>query len=737
MLFSLGVFMVRYRWAVLSLWVLAFLVAGVFAPRLLSELKGGFGRAETESQQALDLLKEELGQEEAVVTVVFSHPSLEASDPEFRNALEDTLAPASELREVVDVITVYNSGNQSLVSTDGHTTHSMLTLAGSLDDGVDVYPKLRGRLHAPEGFELLATGGIAIFSALNEAAEEDLRRSEIVSFPLVLVALGIVFGTLIAAAIPIAMAGIAVTVTMAFVFLLTQAMDVSIFVLNIASFLGIGISIDYTLLVISRFREEMERHDRTGAVGTTMATAGRAILFSGLTTVVGLSGMLLIPFMLFRSLAVGGVTVVLVAVLVALTLVPAILGILGHRVDRLRVLPVGRRRGGVWHDLATWVMRHPIVVAVPVIAFLLVLGSPFLNVRLGAPWASVLPSDSEPRLGWEKLEREFGAGELAPVAVVVQAGEGGVLRPDVVGDLYDWTHTLLDDARVSRIESIVTLDPSISKEQYQRVYQNPGEFRMPELQRALLRLANEDVTLVRVFPREAMFSPETKSLVADLRQAHIAPGLSTLITGATADLEDTIEVMYTYFPWVIVYIIAVTCVILLVLFRSLVLPLKAVIMNAMSIFAAYGALVFVFQEGNLQDLLGFTTSGFVEVSLPIILFSILFGLSMDYEVFLLTRVKEVYDETGDNTRSVALGLERTGRVITSAAMILVLVAAAFTTSDIIIVKALGLGMALAILLDSTLVRALLVPALMRIMGTLNWWAPGFVLRALPRTRAGV
>ncbi|MEK7778155.1 MAG: MMPL family transporter, partial [Chloroflexota bacterium] len=554
--------------------------------------------------------------------------------------------------------------------------------------------------------------------------------------PLVLVALALVFGTLVATALPIAMAILTVVITMALVYLLTQAMEVSVFVLNISTFLGIGIAVDYTLLVVNRFREELPRHGRSEAVGITMSTAGRAILFSGLTTMVGLTGLFFIPLTFFQSLGIGGVAVVLVSVLAVMTLVPAVLAVLGARVNSLRILPASRERPGMWRRVAHGVMRHPILVAVPVIVFLLLLGAPFLGVKVGSGWASVLPPNAEARQGWDVAERELGPGELSSMAIVAQA-PGGILKPETVGALYDFTHRLAQDPRVKRVESIFTLDPSITREQYQQMYSAPPSLLPPQVQAALRSMLADDVTLVRVIPRIPPLSDEARTFIKEIRDQGIGPGVSVMVTGATADIDDTVDIMYRNFPLAILYIVVTTYLVLLVLFRSVILPLKAVIMNALSILASYGALVYIFQQGHLENLLAFRTQGFTETTVPIVMFCILFGLSMDYEVFLLSRIKELYDESGDNTASVALGLERTGRIITSAALILVLVAGAFATSNVVVVKALGVGMAIAILLDATLVRALLVPALMRIMGRWNWWAPRWVQRLLPGQRMAV
>ncbi len=735
MLFRLGIFMVHHRWLVIGLWAAVFLVALPLTPRAVSNLSGGFGRADTESRRALDILEAKLESfREAAIGVVFFHPGLTAYHPDYQRAVETTLASLSTNPGVAQVLTAYNTPRTGLISEDGRTTYAVILLDMEIDEALDIYPELRRELRTPQGFDMWATGGIAIFSDLNRASEEDLRRAEIITFPLVLVALALVFGTLVAAGLPLAMAGLSVTLTLALVYLLSQVMDMSIFVLNIASFLGIGVAIDYTLLVVSRFREELTHRPKEEAVGITLATAGRAILFSGITSVLGLSGLLLFPFMMLRSMGIGGVAVILLSMLIAMTLVPAILGVVGHRINSLSVVRLIPAPQGVWRRLAWAVMRRPLLVAVPVMVGLLLLGIPFLSVRIGAPWASILPDDAEARIGWEFAERELGAGELSPIAIVAQRPEG-VFTPEAIAALFDYTRSLEAIPGVRSVESIVNLytDPPLSLQQYQTMYAAPGGIVAPELREALASLAAPDTTMVRLYTDYSPTSDQAKSLIKELRSGiDIGSGFTTLVTGATADLMDANDTIYRTFPFVILYIIVTIYLALLVLFRSVILPLKAVMMNAMSIFASYGALVFIFQRGHFSSVLGFTAQGSLETTIPIVLFCILFGLSMDYEVFLLSRVKEIYDQTGDNRESVAMGLERTGRIITSAAMILVLVATAFATSEIVVIKAFGVGVAIAVFLDATVVRALLVPALMRLLGDWNWWAPAFIQRILPK-----
>ncbi len=754
---QIGNFAVRFRWPIILFWATLFIITVPFAPRVGSQLKEGFGDAQTESREALDILIEELGATESLIPLAFSSDTLTVDDPRYASEMRKVLATVEEIPEVEAVTTFYNSVSSNLVSDDGRTTLALVYLDLEVDEVLDIFPSLNERVKlagsSSEELEVWAVGGIAIFSDLNEASERDLRRAEAVSLPLVLVALLIVFGGLVAAGLPVAMGAISVSTSLAGLLLLAQVTDMSIFALNIVSFLGLGVAVDYSLLVVSRFREELAR-GRGGeggytagqqgvtpraaarqqvddAVLRTVATAGKALLFSGITSVLGMSGLLLFEFMMLRSIGMGGMLVMVVSFLIAMTLLPAILSVLGHRVDRLSLVRPRREAqgSGFWRRLASWVMRHPFAVSVPLIIFLALLGTPFLGVKIGAPWASILPPDAESRQRGEVLSERMGPGALSPIVVVVQSSED-ILTPGNIGALYDFLQPIQEDPRVERVESLVTLDPSLDRADYQALYASRGIWP-PQVRQLVGEFAAGGTTVVRIYSRFSPTADETKELVEDIRSAPEIDGIRILVTGETAALEDAISVMYSDFPKAVIYVMVAMYLALLVLFRSVVLPLKAVIMNGMSIFASYGALVFIFQQGHFQGLLGFQAEGFIEPTVPILLFAIVFGLSMDYEVFLLSRVKEIYDETGDNAASVAQGLERTGRVITSAAMILVLVAASFATADIVVVKALGLGTAIAVFLDATVVRALLVPALMRIMGNWNWWSPAFLRRILP------
>ena len=445
-----------------------------------------------------------------------------------------------------------------------------------------------------------------------------------------------------------------------------------------------------------------------------MATAGKAVFFSGATVLIGLLGLSLFEFMFLRSVGIAGVIVVAWSTIAAVTLLPALLAIVGTNIDRfsIRRRTHRRRRRGFWVRLSRAVMARPFAVLIPTLAFLLLLGTPFLRANISSPDATILPRDLPSRQAFDLLVTEYGAGEIAPFFIVLES-PGDLFTPERLGAVYDVGARLADDPRVTRVQTIVPptmpRDAAIGAAFLQRGLDRLG------VETGVGRLANENVAVIVAYTSFLPNSAESKALLAELRSLK-PPGLTVMVDGGTAEIVDVVAEMYAEFPRAIAFVVGATYVVLLLLFRSVLLPLKAILMNGLSIVASYGALVWVFQEGNLSGLLGFTGLGFVEASLPVIMFCVLFGLSMDYEVFLLSRIREEWERTGDNARAVAVGLQRSGRIITSAALIVVVVAGAFVTADVVLIKALGFGIALAVFLDATVVRALLVPSTMRLLG---------------------
>ncbi len=746
----LGRFVVRRAWWVVGAWLALLLVAIPYAPQVPGQLSaGGFILDDLESARAKALLGRELGLPPSALVIVFSSPTLQAGTPEFEVAAADAIRDVPSAPHVAGIVSHRLSPSQ--VSADRHTAYDIVLLDLPPDDSPDALPILRERLREAPGLKVELAGGPAFYGDVQSVSEADLRRAEVISLPLAALALLLVFGSVVAAGVPLVVGGAAVIVALAVIFVVASLTPMSIFVLNLATLLGLGLGVDYSLLMTSRFREELalrpDGPDRVAdAVRVTVSTAGRAVFFSGLTVLLGLLGLVLFEFMILRSVGIAGAIVVGLAVISALTLQPALLTILGSRIDRFAIRKVAPRPGadGPWARLARRVMRHPVAVLVPTLGLLLLLGSPFLHVRFNAPDASILPPEVPSRAAFDRLRANFGDGEFAPLVIAIRT-TGDATRPDNLGALYDYSRRLAGDARITRVESLVDVDRRLTLQQYQLLYADPNGPRDRYVQTALAATTRGDLTAFTIYTPYGPNRDEGKALVASLRDPSgplVPPaGMAVLVGGGAADVTDVVDRIRADFPRTALFIIVSTYLVLFMLLRSVILPAKALVMNTLSIVASFGALVWIFQDGNLSALLGFQPVGFVETTQPVILFCVLFGLSMDYEVFLLSRMKEVWDQTGDNTEAVARGLERSGRIVTSAALIVVLVAGSFAFADVVLIKALGVGMAIAVALDATVVRALLVPATMRLLGRWNWWMPAtlerFVARRLPASEAEV
>ncbi len=736
----LGRFVVRHARLVLGAWALLLLLALPLAPQAPGALSaGGFILDDLESARAKALLEAELDAPPSALVVVLHSDAWTAGTPEFEGAVGAATADLATAPHVARVVSHLLQPRQ--ISDDGHTAYDLVLLDLPPDDSPDALPVLRERIRSVPGLDVELAGGPAFYGDVQTVSERDLQRSELISLPLAALALLVVFGSAVAAGVPLVVGGAAVLVALASIFVVASLTPMSIFVLNLATLLGLGLGVDYSLLMTSRFREELarrggrERDDVAEAVRITVATAGRAVFFSGLTVLLGLLGLVLFEFMILRSVGIAGAIVVGLAVAAALTLLPAILTLIGPHLDRFAVRRVAVTPGndGPWARFARRVMRHPVAVLVPTLAFLLLLGAPFLHVRFNAPDSSVLPADVPSRQAFDRLRDEFGEGEFAPIALAIRT-DGPATGAANLEALHDYSERLAADPRITRIDSLVDVDPRLTLAQYQLLYADPNGPRDRFVAMALAATTRGDLTAFTLTTPYGPNREEGRSLVADLRDADgpLAPpaGMTVLVGGGAADVVDVVDRVAADFPRTAAFIIVTTYLVLFMLLRSVVLPAKALVMNTLSLTASFGALVWIFQDGNLSAPLGFQPHGFVETTLPVILFCVLFGLSMDYEVFLLSRMKEAWDRTGDNTEAVARGLERSGRIVTSAALIVVVVAGSFAFADIVLIKALGLGVAIAVALDATVVRALLVPATMRLLGHWNWWMPGWLGRVV-------
>ncbi len=700
----------------------------------------------TEAVRAVEIMDRELPARPPTIGFVFSHPTLSATDVAFRAAVEQAVAPLHQDKRVTRIRTAWDRDppEAARLSRDGRRTWVTVELTGrapafaSMSFGglpPGLFAEIRGQVRS-DTLEILTAGPTAMNHDFEQIMRRDLHRAELLVLPLVLVLLLLVFGSAVAASLPILVGVLAVAVGLAGTLLLGRFTPVSAYASNIVSMIGLGVAIDYSLFIVSRFREELREHALEDALSRTLATAGRAVVFSGLTVGIGLASLTLLRMSTISSLGLAGMIVIVAAVVYSLTFLPALLAILGPRVDALRVpfvsWPGGRRDSRFWYRVAGFVMERPWPVVLPVVALLVAAGLPLRHIKLGAGDAETLPVAMESRRGEDVLAREFPGADTNPIVLVVYYHEGNPLTGTRVRALYDlsrWVKTLPE---VTRVDSIVDLAPGISPAQYAQIAAIPAAFRPPGLDLAFKYLAGEHIVVLAVHTHLQAASDEARALVRRIRQEHPPVDGELLLTGPTAFDLDFIDVIRDATPSAFGFIVLATYRALLLLLRSLLLPLKAIVMNLLSITASFGALVWIFQEGHLAWLLDFTPAP-IETPIPLIMFCILYGLSMDYEVLLLSRTHEEWIRTGDNDLAVAESLAHTGRLITGAAAIMAGVFFGFgIANSVTMIKAMGIGMGIAVIVDATIVRALLVPATMRLLGRWNWWAPAG-LALLPRT----
>jgi RND superfamily putative drug exporter len=667
--------------------------------------------------------------------VVFSaRDDRRVADARFRDAMLTALQPLRDDARVQSVRTPYDvppAQATSLTSRDGTRALASVDLKDELRVAEEYYPELRALVRS-DTLDIAFTGTMPINRDFDRTLDADLQRAEYVSLPLALALLLFVFGAVLAALLPLGVGLLAIVGGLGGVYVISRVTDVSQYALNIVTLVGLGVAIDYSLFITSRFREEL-RHGAAveDALATALSTAGRAITFSGLTVAIGLAGMLFYQGTFLASLGLAGALVVAIAVLYALTFLPAVLALLGHRVDALRLPLGGRMRRGLWHAIAMGVMRHPLLVLVPTVAFVLLAGAPFLHLRLANTDVAALPPTAESRRGFDLLVGEFPGQNQSTVTVVAYFPDGRVLSPQHVDDLYDTSRRLAAIPGVLRVFGPLDIDPSFDRGRYQALYAQPRESLPAEVQQLLRFNVGEHIAVLAASTSKAASSDDAREIVRAIRALPEPQGGELLVTGRTAFELDTIAFVAERTPLALAFIVLTTYVVLFLLLGSVLLPLKALLANLLSVSASFGALVWIFEDGHLATQLNFTPQS-LDPTVPVILFCIVFGLSMDYEVFLLTRMQEEWRRTGDNEHAVAEGLERSGRLVTGAAAIMLGVFSAFALADVVIIKSIGLGLAIAVLIDATIVRALIVPAAMRLLGALNWWAPAPLARLYRR-----
>jgi len=701
-----------------------------------------------EAVRAVRLLDAELAPRSPSFGLIFSSATLRADDPRFVDAVQRALAPLRRDPRVARIRTPWDAPVPDArgISTDARSVVVTVEVHGrapafasmvvpSAPPGL--YTALRAQVRS-DTLDILTFGPMALNHDFTEMVKSDLQRAEVVVLPLVLVFLVVVFGSVVAATLPLAVGLLGVAAGMAATGLLARVMPVSAYAANVVSMIGLGVAIDYSLFVVSRYREELLTHAPPQALARTLATAGRTVIFSGMAVGIGLLGMILLRMGSVSTIGIASTVVVGFAVLYSLTLLPALLAILGPRVNALSLLRRPARVGerSIWHRLATAAMARPWHVLVPVVLILIVLGLPFRHIHLGTPDITTLPDDAESRRGEELLGREFPQLSPTSIVVVVSYPDATGLTPARVDELYTLSRWLARQPGVTRVESVVDLDPRITLDQYKMMATAPREMLPPPMREAFEQMTGPRLSLLVVQTALPVDGQGARDLVKTIRRAHPPVAAQLLVTGRTAYDLDFAALVWRVAPGAVAFVLVATFVALFLLLGSVLLPLKAVIMNCLSVTASYGALVWIFQDGHFKDWLGFTPAP-IEPVIPLIMFCVLFGLSMDYEVLLLSRTHEEFERTRDNDRAVVASLAATGRLITGAALIMATVFFGFGVARTVMIKEMGIGMGIAIVMDATIIRALLVPATMRLLGDWNWWAPRSLRRLWERLRAPV
>ncbi|UNQ38565.1 MMPL family transporter [Prescottella equi] len=697
---------VARKWWVLAVVLIAAVVAGIWGTGVFSKLsQGGYTDPGSESAQVSKIVDDNFGRQDPDIVAIYTVPAgqtLAELEPVVTETL-DRFAAAVPTQSVTSYWTAVPPAKQLLLSNDGTKVAASIVLSPDAEVTVANFGDLLPRLEI-DGVESEFAGGAVVGVSLSNRLQADLVRAEAIAIPITLVLLVFVFGGVAAAAVPVFVGLLSVLSSLGILRLLAGVTEVSSFALNVASLIGLGLAIDYGLFIVSRFREELATGSAPAdAARRTVLTAGRTVMFSGLLLVCAFAGMLVFPQAVIRSLGFGAIAAVTGAAVLSLTVLPALLAILGHRIDALSWRKGAAQRGEerarrFWGGVVTKVMRRPAVVAVGITAGLLVLAAPLTKATLGEITYTALPADDPARIATETLTTEFpSTGEGA---TLVLRGPGGA--PASPGDL---SRVVAEAKQVDGISQAVVL------------------------------ATKNDVTAIQALYAEGVEGGAAGDAVQSLRAIEAPSGTELLVGGGQASVDDGNAAIVRFLPAMIAIMVLSTLVLMFLAFGSVVLPIKAVAMAGLSLAATFGILTWVFQEGHGAELLGVTPAP-LEATFVVLILAVVFGLSTDYEVFLMSRMVEARAAGATTEEAVRIGAERTGRVVTAAAMLLIVVTGAFTVSGLSIMRFLGVGMILALIIDATVVRMLLVPSLVKLMGEANWWAPAWMRRVHARVGLG-
>ncbi|MFA5960167.1 MAG: MMPL family transporter [Tatlockia sp.] len=733
--YRFGEWVYRLRLPIIIVWVVLLLACLPFLPNIISPFKTtGFTDEHSESVKTESYIDKQFGYLQAnKFFIMYKSKTLLATDPVFRDKIKKSLEALNSFPIKNEII--YPSDNKKQISKDKHTAFAIVIVKSPKPLSDSLLDELKKRIKKPPRMSMELGGEPFFVEEVNKQTQEDLYNADFIATPVSLITLILVFGSLIAATIPILLGGGCALIILTSLFFLGHQLTLSVFTINIALLLGLCLSLDYALFIISRFRDELAKGlGIAEAIAVTQATAGKAIFFSGLAVFASLSALFLFPINILFSIAVGGLTAVCIAVLVAIIVLPAILAVLKGKINLIpvRLFKIKKSTSSpFWHWLATKVVKRPLLYFFSILIFLLALGYPFLSATFGVSDYHIFPENSENRQFFDTYTEQFNAQELTPIVMLVQTKKP-ILTESTLGKIVDLSNTLKEKRSIKEVGSLVNLDSDFKKKDYYSLYVTHKDLMSKSIEKILHTTTLKQLTLITVVSKYPINAVQTEQLVNDLKATKVNKGMRLRLTGTPVKNSDLLHSISNTLPAAILWIFCFTYLILLILLRSLFLPFKAILMNILSLSACYGALVLVFQDGYLHQYLNFEPQGMLDISLLVIIFCALFGFSMDYEVFLLTRIKESYEATHDNKKSVVFGIEKSSRIITSAALIVICICFSFLVADILIVKAFGLGIAVAIFVDAFLIRTFLVPSTMIILKDLNWYLPKWLDKILPK-----
>ncbi|WP_419953994.1 MMPL family transporter [Neobacillus niacini] len=718
---KLGGIIYRYRKWVLAIWILIIILSGIFALKLPSVLSGNGFEYKGEYNETRKLLEKDFGQAKSSIILVFQREG-SVSDTEWNHFILETFDDLKEFDGAKSITTPYERDGM----IKENYAYGLLSFDKSAEGLSDEIHQLKKIIKNKKGLKVTMTGEPIIVQDLNIASQEDLAKAEMIGLPIALIVLVLAFGGLIAASIPIVIGVVSILTTMGAVYFFSYGTDLTIFILNIVPMIGLALSIDFALLLINRYKEELHTRSIEEAIKISIATAGRSIIFSGLCVFIGLSALWFIQIDIFQNVALGGMAVVFISAFCALTFLPALLAVLGAKINKFSVLRITNNKTSIWHTFAKFVMKRPVVMAAAALAILLAGLIPVAQMTLSIPGTESLPAKYPSRVAFEAFEEHFIPKDKRSekkVSIVLETN-GNVLETSNLEKVSSILDQLSKDDLVDSVDSAFSATGIQDEEKLSQLLR----FGQKEQTAPILDyFVRDNKMLIEVYLNTNDHSAEAREWIRDWSSRDL--DLSVHFGGAIKFEQEIFDEIFEKAPYGLLLIVVSTFFILMAAFRSILIPLKAILMNILSLSCTFGIVVWIFQQGHLE-----VEPADIALILPVFVFTLVFGLSMDYEVFLISRIQEFYLKTGNNTEATISGLTYTSKIITSAAAIMIVVTGAFAFTGVMPIKQLGVGIAIAIFIDATIVRMVLVPALMKLFGDWNWWFFGYKNKGLTKQK---